>query len=59
MGKAVTGLNKPNETGNFLPVNGQWKLTMLPFKASTAIEEGCAIAIEIASNTTTGNVTLA
>jgi len=58
MGKATTGLNKPNETGNFLPLNGQWKLVQFPMKASTAIEEGSALAIEIASNTTTGYVTL-
>jgi len=58
MGKAVVGLNKPNETRYFYPADGNWKMTMLPFKASTTIAEGAVVGIEIASNTTTGNYTL-
>jgi len=58
MGKAVTLLNKPNETRYFLPSDGKWKLTMLPMKASTVLAEGAAMGIEIVSNTTTGNHTL-
>ena len=58
MGKVVTGLNKPNETQNFLPADHNWYMDYLPFKASTAIEEGEAIGIEIVANTTTGNVTV-
>ena len=60
MGKVVTGLNKPNETWNFYPINANfdWKMKMLPFKASTAMEEGAAIWIEIDTNTTTWYVTL-
>ena len=59
MGRAVTPINTPNETQNFYPigVDFNWKLTKFPFKASTAIEEGSAIGIEIVGNTTTGNVT--
>jgi hypothetical protein len=60
MGKAVTDLNAPNKTQNFYPIgaNFNWKMTLLPFKASTAIAEGAAIGIEIVSNDVTGNVTL-
>ena len=58
MGKAVVGLNKPNETGNFLPSDGNWKMTRLPMKASTVMVEGAAISTEIVSNVTTGNNTL-
>lgn len=60
MGKAVTPLNRPNETWNFYPINANfdWKMKMLPFKASTAMEEWAAIGIEIDTNTTTGYVTL-
>lgn len=57
MGKAVTGLNKPNETQNFYPADDSWYMDTLPFKASTAIEEGSAIGIEISGNTTTWNNT--
>ena len=60
MGKAVTLANKPNTTTNFYPINAShdWKLMKLPFKASTAIAEGSAVAWEISSNTTTGNLTV-
>lgn len=58
MGKAVTGLNKPNKTQNFYPSNDLWREIQLPFKASTAMEEGSAIGIEIVTNDVTGNVTL-
>ena len=47
-----------NETQNFLPADPNWIMRQLPFKASTAIEEGAAIGIEISSNDVTGNVTL-
>ena len=58
MGKVVTGLNKPNETKNFLPADDNWYLDDLPMKASTAMEGGSSIGIEISSNTTTGNHTV-
>ena len=60
MWKVTTGLNKPNETGNFYPIdaNFDWKMKKFPFKVSTAMEEGAAIWIEIVSNTTTGHVAL-
>ena len=58
MGKAVVGLNKPNETGNFLPADDSWKMMMLPIKVSTVIVEGAAIGIEISGSTTTGYYTL-
>ena len=47
-----------NLTTNFLPAKGNWKMTLLPMKASTALAEGAAIGIEISGNTTTGNYTL-
>lgn len=46
-----------NNTRNFLPLKDGWVMKQLPFKASTAIEEGTAIGIEISGNTTTGNLT--
>lgn len=49
---------KPNVTTNFLPIDPNWIMKTLPMKASTAIAEGAAIAIEISSNTTTGYYTL-
>lgn len=58
MWRVTTGLNKPNENQNFVPSDDNWYLDDLPFKASTAIEEGSVIAPEIVSNTTTGNVTV-
>jgi hypothetical protein len=60
MGKAVTLINTPNETGNFYPIDAdkQRKMKKMPFAASAAMEEGAAIGIEISGNTTTGNVTL-
>lgn len=58
MGRAVVGLNTPNETKYFYPADDQWRLTKLPMKASTALAEGAAIGIEISSNTTTGYYTL-
>ena len=58
MGKAVVLLNAPNETGNFLPADGNWKMTMLPLEASTVMVEWAALSIEIVGNTTTGNYTL-
>jgi hypothetical protein len=57
MGKAVTLVNQPNNVQNFYPADDNWELVMLPFKASTAIDEGSVIAPEIVSNDVTGNVT--
>lgn len=59
MWKAVTSINTPNKTGNFFPLieDNQWKIKLLPFVASVALEEGTAIGIQIATNTTTGYVT--
>ncbi len=57
MWKAVTGYNKPNQTNNFYPADGDWKMVKMPFKASTVIEEGSSIWIEIVGNNVTGNVT--
>lgn len=58
MGKAVTWLNKPNQTGYFYPADDNWEMRKLPFKASTAIAEWAAIAPEISSNDVTWNYTL-
>lgn len=57
MGKAVTSLNAANDTRYFYPADDQWKLKMMPFLASSAIAEWAAVAREISSNTTTGNLT--
>lgn len=57
MGKVITPLNSPNETQNFYPSETDWYIDYLPFKASTAIEEGTALAPEISGNDTTGNLT--
>lgn len=58
-GKAVTGLNKPNQTGYFYPAKGEWKLQMLPMKASTAMAEGALVAVEVSGSSPTGNHTIA
>jgi len=58
MGKAVVGLNKPNETKYFFPADGNWKMEMLPMKASTVLAEGAVLQIEISGNDVTGNHTL-
>jgi hypothetical protein len=39
MGKAVTGLNKPNQTGYFYPADENRQMIKLPFVASVAIVE--------------------
>jgi hypothetical protein len=36
-------LNKPNETGNFLPIQNEWIIEKHPMKVSTAMEEGAAV----------------
>ena len=58
MWKVVTGLNKPNETNNFLPIQNEWVLEQRPMKASTAMEEGSAVSYEISANDVTGYLTL-
>lgn len=58
MGKAIVGLNKPNETRYFYPADDNREMRMLPMKASTALAEWAVIGIEIAGNTTTGYATL-
>lgn len=57
MGKAVTLLNKPNKTGNFLPFDGEWVLRDFPILESVAIEEGTALSAQIVSNDVTGKYT--
>jgi len=57
MGKAVTGLNKPNETNNFYPADDKWDLVEMPVIVSTVIEEGSAMSIEISSNNVTWYIT--
>ena len=47
-----------NQTQNFLPIEGDWELTRLPMKASEAMEEGAAVAVEIVTNNVTGNAEL-
>jgi len=57
MWKAVTGINQPNETGNFLPFDWEWVLREYPILESTAIEEGTAVAPQISSNDVTWKLT--
>ena len=57
MSKATTALNVPNDTKYFYPADDQWEMVQFPFKASTAIVEGQAVAPEIASNDVTGYAT--
>lgn len=58
MGKAVTGLNKPNQTGYFYPADDNREMRKLPFVASVAIAEWAAVSPQISSNDVTGNYTL-
>lgn len=51
--RSVTGINIPNETRYFVPLGTDWELRQIPMKASVAISDGCAIGVEISSNTTT------
>lgn len=46
-----------NVTNNFLPADDKWEMKKLPIKASTALEEGEAVAFEIDTNDVTGNLT--
>lgn len=55
MAKAVTPINEYNKTSNFYPIKGDWTIVKLPIVASTAIEAGTALCVEIVTNTTTGN----
>lgn len=57
MGRVTTTVNTPNNTQNFVPSDDNWYVDYLPFKASTVIAEGTAVAPEISSNTTTGYLT--
>ena len=54
MGKALTALNTPNTTSNFLPADGNWELRLLPMKASLAMVEGVAITAETNGADVTG-----
>ena len=57
MGKAVTLVNQPNNVQNFYPADDNWEMVMMPFVASTAIDEGTAVAPQITSNDVTWNLT--
>lgn len=58
MGKAVTNLNEPNRTNNFLPFDWEWVLREYPILESVEIEEGTALAPQIVTNDVTGKLTL-
>ena len=58
MAIATTTLNTPNKVQNFRPADDSWETVLYPFKASTAIAQGAAVGIEIATNNVTGNLTL-
>lgn len=47
-----------NVNTNFIPKKGVWAFEALPMKASTAMQQGAAIGIEVSGGTTTGNYTL-
>lgn len=57
MGKAVVLVNQPNNVQNFYPADDNWELKQFPFLASTAIDEGTAVAPQITSNDVTGYLT--
>lgn len=57
MSQAVTPINAYNNTQNFYPSNDKWEYKLLPIAASVAIDDGSLIAVQIVSNTTTGNYT--
>lgn len=57
MSKAVTPINAYNNTQNFYPSNDKWEYKLLPFAASVAMDDGTLVAIQIVTNTTTGNYT--
>jgi hypothetical protein len=56
----VVGLNEPNRTDNFLPINdgSDWEKREYPFLASSAIEQGTAVGPQISGNDVTGNLTV-
>lgn len=56
--QSVTPLNQVNNTLNFYPVDGNWEIRRLPFKASTAITDGYAVAYEVSASNPTGYLTL-
>ncbi len=58
MWKAITALNAPNETRNFLPFDGEWVLRDYPMLESVAMVEWAAVSAEIVSNDVTGKLTL-
>lgn len=53
----VTPINVPNNTQNFYPADDNWEFMRLPFKASTAIDEGSAVSPEIVTNNVTWYLT--
>lgn len=54
MGKLITGLNEPNNTGNFYPADDHWRIERYPFKWWLALEQGTLIWPEISWNNVTG-----
>lgn len=52
--QAITPLNTPNNTKNFVPVGDGWMMTQIKIKPSVALEWGTALASEVVSSATTG-----
>jgi hypothetical protein len=52
--QAITPLNTPNNTKNFVPVGEGWVMKQIRIKPSVAIADGTAIGVEVVSSATTG-----
>jgi hypothetical protein len=52
--QSVTPINTPNTTTAFVPVQGGWELRKIAMKASQAIADGCAVAVEVSGSSPTG-----
>jgi hypothetical protein len=52
--QAITPLNVPNNTRNFVPVGEGWMMKPMRIKASVALEGGTALASEVVSSASTG-----
>jgi len=56
--QSVTPLNQANNSQNFYPADGDWKIERLPFTASVAITDGAAVGSVVSASNPTGNLSL-
>ena len=56
--QSVTPLNYANNSQNFYPADGDWKIERLPFTASVAITDGAAVGVVVSASNPTGNLSL-